>query len=56
MTGSYKTELRSQDLKVAWVWMDIGSDDNSFHNFTVLGKNDRRWAEVLVLGWCSAVR
>ena len=47
MTGSYKTEIRNQDLKVAWVQTDINSDDNSFHNFTVLGKNECRWAYVL---------
>ena len=56
MTDSCKTELRSQDLKVAWVRTDIGSDDSSFHNFTVLEKNDRRWAEVLVLGQCRAMQ
>ena len=39
-----------------WVRMDISSDDNSFHNFTVLGKNACRWAEVLVLGRCSAIQ
>ena len=56
MIGNYKTEIKSQDLKVAWVRTDISSDGNSFHNFTVLGKNECRWAEVLVLGRCSAIQ
>ena len=56
MTDSYKTELRSQDLKVALVWRDMSSDDSSFHNFIVLGKSECRCAEVLVLGWCSAIQ
>ena len=49
MIGNYKTEIKSQDLKVAWVRMDISLDGNSFHNFTVLGKNECRWAEVLYM-------
>ena len=37
--GSYKTELRSQDLIVGWVQRDTSSDDSSFQNFAVLRKN-----------------
>ena len=31
----------------------MSSDDSSFHNFTVLVRNECRWAEVLVFGQCS---